>query len=281
MKHRISVLIASLLIAAVLVMAGCTAEGNSVQNSKEPQLTLEPTAEPTAEPTPTPTPEPTATPTPTPEPTATPIPEDWYIDDTGNIPTDVHMLYPPFGPTVRSQYCVIENEEGGFILQQWVEYKLVKEWNIPKEMFEVGAFTNLYGGLSNKDGVEVLDICLYYGQDTEDKGIVDTEVLYLQKENKEITIIYNSSSLVPCEGTLYACSDGSVYFVYVGGVDTPVYTVYYWKFEPGVYVQDHYLYEADGTSIGYLYWDNWDEDNQYYDIGGVPGTIYEWDDIAK
>ena len=45
MKHRISVLIASLLIAAVLVMAGCTAEGNSVQNSKEPQLTLEPTAE--------------------------------------------------------------------------------------------------------------------------------------------------------------------------------------------------------------------------------------------
>ena len=279
MKHRISVLIASLLIAAVLVMAGCTAEGNSVQNSKEPQLTSAPTAEPTAEPTAAPTAEPTEAPTP--EPTETPIPEDWYIDDTGNIPTDVHMLYPPFGPTVRSQYCVIENEEGGFILQQWVEYKLVKEWNIPKEMFEVGAFTNLYGGLSNKDGVEVLDICLYYGQDTEDKGIVDTEVLYLQKEDKEITIIYNSSSLVPCAGSLYACSDGSVYFVYVGGVVAPEYTVYYWKFEPGVYVQDHYLYEADGTSIGYLYWDNWDEDNQYYDIGGVPGTIYEWDDIVN
>ena len=279
MKSRISVLIASLLIAAVLVMAGCTTEGNSVQNSKEPQLTLEPTAEPTAEPTPTPTPEPTATPTPTPEPTATPIPEDWYIDDTGNIPTDVHMLYPPFGPTVRSQYCVIENEEGGFILQQWVEYKLVKEWNIPKEMFEVGAFTNLYGGLSNIDSVEVLDIRLYYGQDTEDKGIVDTEVLYLQKDGKEITIIYNSSSYVPCEGTLYACSDGSVYFVYVGGVDTPVYTVYYWKFEPGVYVQDQCLYEADGTYIGSIHWDNWN--GQGYMIGNTAGTVYEWDDIVN
>ena len=277
MKHRISVLIASLLIAAVLVMAGCTAEGNSVQNSKEPQLTSEPTAEPTAEPTTEPTAEPTEAPTP--EPTETPIPEDWYIDDTGNIPTDVHMLYPPFGPTVRSQYCVIENEEGDFILQQWVEYKLVKEWNIPKEMFEVGAFTNLYGGLSNKDGVEVLDICLYYGQDTEDKGIVDTEVLYLQKENKEITIIYNSSSLVPCEGTLYACSDGSVYFVYVGGVVAPVYTVYYWKFEPGVYVQDECLYEADGTYIGYLYWNYDDVDDQHYDIGNIAGVVCEWNDM--
>ena len=270
MKRTTLTLIAIIFMTAMLVIVGCT-EGNIVINTKEP------TVEPTDEPTPTPTPEPTATPTPTPEPTATPIPEDWYIDDTGNIPTDVHMLYPPFGPTVRSQYCVIENEEGDFILQQWVEYKLVKEWNIPKEMFEVGAFTNLYGGLSNKDGVEVLDICLYYGQDTEDKGIVDTEVLYLQKENKEITIIYNSSSLVPCEGTLYACSDGSVYFVYVGGVDTPVYTVYYWKFEPGVYVQDQCLYEADGTYIGSIHWDNWN--GQGYMIGNTAGTVYEWDDI--
>ena len=277
MKRTLTLtLIAIIFMTAMLVIVGCT-EGNIVINTKEP--TVEPTIKPTDEPTHTPTPEPTATPTPTPEPTATPIPEDWYIDDTGNIPTDVHMLYPPFGPTVRSQYCVIENEEGGFILQQWVEYKLVKEWNIPKEMFEVGAFTNLYGGLSNKDGVEVLDICLYYGQDTEDKGIVDTEVLYLQKENKEITIIYNSSSLVPCEGTLYACSDGSVYFVYVGGVDTPVYTVYYWKFEPGVYVQDHYLYQADGTSIGYLYWNYDDVDDQHYDIGNIAGVVCEWNDM--
>ena len=265
MKRTLTLtLIAIILMTAMLVIVGCT-EGNIVINTKEP--TVEPTDEPTDEPTHTPTP----------EPTATPIPEDWYIDDTGNIPTDVHMLYPPFGPTVRSQYCVIENEEGGFILQQWVEYKLVKEWNIPKEMFEVGAFTNLYGGLSNIDSVEVLDIRLYYGQDTEDKGIVDTEVLYLQKDGKEITIIYNSSSYVPCEGYLYACSDGSVFFVYGGGVGAPVYTVYYWKFEPGVYVQDHHLYESDGTDVGYLYWDNWD--GQGYMIGNTAGTVYEWDDV--
>lgn len=256
----------------MLVIVGCT-EGNIVINTKEP------TVEPTDEPTPTPTPEPTATPTPTPEPTATPIPEDWYIDDTGNIPTDVHMLYPPFGTTVLEQYCIVSNENGDFILQQWVKYELTGEWNLPKEMFEVGAFTNLYGGLSNKDGVEVLDIRLYYGQNTKDNGIVDTEVLYLQKENKEITIIYNSSSLVPCEGTLYACSDGSVYFVYVGGVVAPVYTVYYWKFEPGVYVQDHYLYQADGTSIGYLYWNYDDVDDQHYDIGNIAGVVCEWNDM--
>ena len=275
MKRTLTLtLIAIIFMTAMLVIVGCT-EGNIVINTKEP------TVEPTDEPTPTPTPEPTATPTPTPEPTATPIPEDWYIDDTGNIPTDVHMLYPPFGTTVLEQYCIVSNENGDFILQEWVKYELTGEWNIPKEMFEVGAFTNLYGGLSNKDGVEVLDICLYYGQDTEDKGIVDTEVLYLQKENKEITIIYNSSSLVPCEGTLYACSDGSVYFVYVGGVGAPVYTVYYWKFEPGVYVQDHYLYQADGTSIGYLYWNYDDVDDQHYDIGNIAGVVCEWNDIAK
>ena len=278
MKSRISVLIASLLIAAVLVMAGCTAEGNSVQNSKEPQLTLEPTAEPTAEPTPTPTPEPTATPTPTPAPTATPIPEDWYIDDTGNIPTDVHMIYPSFGTTVLEQYCIVSNENGEFILQEWVKYELTGEWNIPKEMFEVGAFTNLRGGLSNTDDVDVVDLILYYGQHTEDNGIVDTEIRYLQKDDKEITIIYNSSSRVPCEGILYACSDGSVYFVYVGGVGAPVYTVYYWKCEPGVYVQDGYLYESDGTSIGYLYGD-WKV--QAYTIGNTAGTVYEWDDIVN
>ena len=272
MKRTTLTLIAIIFMTAMLVIVGCT-EGNIVINTKEP------TVEPTDEPTPTPTPEPTATPTPTPEPTATPIPEDWYIDDTGNIPTDVHMLYPPFGTTVLEQDCIVSNENGDFILQQWVEYKLVKEWNIPKEMFEVGAFTNLYGGLSNKDSVEVLDIRLYYGQNTKDKGIVDTEVLYLQKDDKEITIIYNSSSQVPCAGTLYACSDGSVYFVYVGGVVAPVYTVYYWKFEPGVYVQDEYLYEADGTDVGYLYWVYNDVDDKHYNIGNIAGVVCEWNDM--
>lgn len=277
MKRTLTLtLIAIIFMTAMLVIVGCT-EGNIVINTKEP--TVEPTIKPTDEPTPTPTPEPTATPTPTPEPTATPIPEDWYIDDTGNIPTDVHMLYPPFGTTVRSQYCVIENEEGDFILQQWVEYKLVKEWNIPKEMFEVGAFTNLYGGVSNTDSVEVLDIRLYYGQDTKDNGIVDTEVLYLQKEDKEITIIYNSSSLVPCAGSLYACSDGSVYFVYVGGVVAPEYTVYYWKFEPGVYVQDECLYKSDGSYIGSIHWNYDDVDDQHYDIGNIAGVVCEWNDM--
>ena len=264
MKRTLTLtLIAIIFMTAMLVIVGCT-EGNIVINTKEP------TDEPTDEPTHTPTPEPTATPTPTPEPTATPIPEDWYIDDTGNIPTDVHMLYPPFGTTVLEQYCIVSNENGEFILQEWVKYELTGEWNIPKEMFEVGAFTNFEGGLFETD---VVALILYYGQDTVDKGIVDTEVTYLQKDDKEITIVYNSSSRVPCEGTLYACSDGSVYFVYVGGVGAPVYTVYYWKFEPGVYVQDHCLYEADGTAIGYI---DWYQGN--YNINNIPATIYEWDD---
>ena len=276
MKRTLTLtLIAIIFMTAMLVIVGCT-EGNIVINTKEP--TVEPTIKPTDEPTPTPTPEPTATPTPTPEPTATPIPEDWYIDDTGNIPTDVHMLYPPFGTTVLEQYCIVSNENGDFILQEWVKYELTGEWNIPKEMFEVGAFTNVRGGLSNTDDVHVVDLILYYGQHTEDNGIVDTEIRYLQKDDKEITIIYNSSSRVPCEGILYACSDGSVYFVYVGGVVAPEYTVYYWKFEPGVYVQDGYLYESDGTSIGYLYGD-WKV--QAYMIGNTAGTVYEWDDIVN
>ena len=271
MKRTLTLtLIAIIFMTAMLVIVGCT-EGNIVINTKEP--TVEPTIKPTDEPTPTPTSEPTATPTSTPEPTATPIPEDWYIDDTGNIPTDVHMLYPPFGTTVLEQYCIVSNENGEFILQEWVKYELTGEWNIPKEMFEVGAFTNLMGGSYKIDGVEAVGLILYYGQDTADKGIVDTEVSYLQKDDKEITIIYNSSSRVPCEGTLYACSDGSVYFVYVGGVGAPVYTVYYWKFEPGVYVQDQYLYEVDGTYIGYL---DWYRGN--YNINSIPATIYEWDD---
>ena len=273
MKRTTLTLIAIIFMTAMLVIVGCT-EGNIVINTKEP--TVEPTIKPTDEPTPTPTPEPTATPTPTPEPTATPIPEDWYIDDTGNIPTDVHMLYPPFGTTVLEQYCIVSNENGDFILQEWVKYELTGEWNIPKEMFEVGAFTNLWGGLSSTD---VLSIVLYYGQDTEDNGIVDTEVRYLQKDDKEITIIYNSSSWVPCEGYLYACSDGSVYFVYTGGVVVPKFTVYYWKCEPGVYVQDHYLYQADGTSIGYLYWNYDDVDDQHYDIGNIAGVVCEWNDM--
>ena len=276
MKRTLTLtLIAIIFMTAMLVIVGCT-EGNIVINTKEP--TVEPTIKPTDEPTPTPTPEPTATPTPTPEPTATPIPEDWYIDDTGNIPTDVHMLYPPFGTSLE-QHCIVSNENGDFILQQWVKYKLVKEWNIPKEMFEVGAFTNLRGGTPTIDGADALDLILYYGQDTYDKGIVDTEVRYLQKDDKEITFIYNSSSWVPFEGYLYSCSDGSVYFVYTGGVDAPVYTVYYWKFEPGVYVQDQCLYEADGTYIGSIHWDNWN--GQGYMIGNTAGTVYEWDDIAK
>lgn len=277
MKRTLTLtLIAIIFMTAMLVMVGCT-EGNIVINTKEP--TVEPTIKPTDEPTHTPTPEPTATPTPTPEPTATPIPEDWYIDDTGNIPTDVHMLYPPFGTTVLEQYCIVSNENGEFILQEWVKYELTGEWNIPKEMFEVGAFTNLYGGVSNIDSVEVLHFRLYYGQNTKDNGIVDTEVLYLQKEDKEITIVYNSSSWVPYAGTLYACSDGSVYFVYTGGVVAPEYTVYYWKFEPGVYVQDHCLYEADGTYIGYLEWDDWDVDDHHYDIGNIAGVVCEWNDM--
>lgn len=272
MKRTLTLtLIAIIFMTAMLVIVGCT-EGNIVINTKEP--TVEPTIKPTDEPTPTPTPEPTATPTPTPEPTATPIPEDWYIDDTGNIPTDVHMLYPPFGTTVLEQYCIVSNENGDFILQEWVKYELTGEWNIPKEMFEVGAFTNLWGGLSSTD---VLSIVLYYGQDTEDNGIVDTEVRYLQKDDKEITIIYNSSSWVPCAGYLYACSDGSVYFVYTGGVVVPKFTVYYWKCEPGVYVQDQYLYQADGTDVGYLDWDDWN--GQGFMIGNTAGTVYEWDDI--
>ena len=277
MKRTLTLtLIAIIFMTAMLVIVGCT-EGNIVINTKEP--TVEPTIKPTDEPTPTPTPEPTATPTPTPDPTATPIPEDWYIDDTGNIPTDVHMIYPSVGTTVLEQYCIVSNENGDFILQEWVKYELTGEWNIPKEMFEVGAFTNLMGGSYQIDGGEVVDIILYYGQDTADKGIVDTEVSYLQKDDKEITFIYNSSSRVPCEGTLYAYSDGSVYFVYVGGVVAPVYTVYYWKFEPGVYVQDHYLYQADGTSIGYLYWNYDDVDDQHYDIGNIAGVVCEWNDM--
>ena len=272
MKRTLTLtLIAIIFMTAMLVMVGCT-EGNIVINTKEP--TVEPTIKPTDEPTPTPTPEPTATPTPTPEPTATPIPEDWYIDDTGNIPTDVHMLYPPFGTTVLEQYCIVSNENGEFILQEWVKYELTGEWNIPQKMFEVGAFTNFEGGLFETD---VVALILYYGQDTVDKGIVDTEVTYLQKDDKEITIIYNSSTRIPCAGTLYACSDGSVYFVYVGGVVAPVYTVYYWKFEPGVYVQDQCLYEADGTYIGSIHWDNWN--GQGYMIGNTAGTVYEWDDV--
>ena len=276
MKRTLTLtLIAIIFMTAMLVIVGCT-EGNIVINTKEP--TVEPTIKPTDEPTPTPTSEPTATPTSTPEPTATPIPEDWYIDDTGNIPTDVHMLYPPFGPTVRSQYCVIENENGEFILQEWVKYELTGEWNIPKEMFEVGAFTNLWGGLSSTD---VLSIVLYYGQDTEDNGIVDTEVRYLQKDDKEITIIYNSSSWVPCAGYLYACSDGSVYFVYTGGVVVPKFTVYYWKFEPGVYGQDECLYKSDGSYIGSIHWNYDDVDDQHYDIGNIAGVVCEWDDIVN
>ena len=114
MKRTLTLtLIAIIFMTAMLVIVGCT-EGNIVINTKEP------TVEPTDEPTPTPTPEPTATPTPTPEPTATHIPEDWYIDDTGNIPTDVHMLYPPFGTTVLEQYCIVSNENGDFIVE--VEY---------------------------------------------------------------------------------------------------------------------------------------------------------------
>lgn len=269
-RIRVIALIAALLAACAL-LTQCTA-GNfaadrdtdvaGVKGSVSPEITTEPTAEPTT----------------TPEPTATPIPSDWYIDENGNIPTDVEMIYPPqTWPSLA--YCITRNEEGKLVCQMWSNLSLQKEWKMPEEVLEVGNFkvmeTIRY--TDKKDGEEVFACFLDI-----DDGIKvlgpgqEPRVFYMQKAGKELLIVYNSYSADMGELT-FTTPDGKVYKVYSS--ETMPLKAYCWQLEKGIYIDynpEYLIYDKNGTAIGYPW-----AHKEGFDKPFDKPTIPEWNDVEE
>lgn len=133
----ILLIVAAIVPAIIFLNNGCLNEDNSpstpLQEAVLPTEATAPesTAVITAEPTEVPTEEPT------PEPTATPIPEDWYIDPQGIIPTSVEILVPYMktGFTLNTVWCITRSEDGKNVLQEWNRQNgLVRELEVPEQM---------------------------------------------------------------------------------------------------------------------------------------------------
>ena len=269
-RIRVIALIAA-LIAACALLTQCTA-GNSatdrdadvagVKGSVSPEITKEPTAEPTT----------------TPEPTATPIPSDWYIDENGNIPTDVEMIYPPQSwPSMA--YCTTRNEEGKLVCQMWSNLSLQKEWKIPEEILEVGDFKAMsvkcYTDI--KDGEEVFTCFLDYDDNVSVLGPGQKpRVFYMQKAGKELFIVYNSYS-ADVGSLTFTTPDGKVYRVYSS--ETMPLKAYCWQLEKGIYIDynpEYLIYDKNGTAIGYPW-----AHKEGFDKPFDKPTIPEWNDVEE
>ena len=279
-RIRVIALIAALLAACAL-LTQCTAGDSAadrdadvagVKGSVSPEITKEPTAEPTT----------------TPEPTATPIPSDWYIDEEGNIPTDVKMIYPPEWIASYS-YCITRNGEGKLVCQMWKNLSLQKEWKIPEEILEVGDFKamSVYCYTDKKDGEEVFTCFLDYDDGTAVLGPEqELRVFYMQKAGKELLIVYNSYWADMGELT-FTTPDGKVFRVYSS--ETMPLEVYCWQFEKGIYIDfdfDYYcnlIYYGDGTEMGFPKVKDADTTKGttiFYKPFNKP-TIPEWNDVEE
>lgn len=273
-RIRVIALIAALLAACAL-LTQCTAGNSAVdkdsyvvgmKDSVSPEVTTEPT----------------------PEPTDTPIPSDWYIDENGNIPTDVEMIYPPqTWPSLA--YCITRNEEGKLVCQMWSNLSLQKEWKLPEEILEVGNFkvmeTIRY--TDKKDGEEVFACFLDYDDSIKVLGPEqEPRVFYMQKAGKELLIVYNS--YCADMGILtFTTPDGKVFRVYVR--ETMPLKVYCWQLEKGIYIDydedwhGNRIYDKNGNVIGFPEAESYNEcngDTTFYEPFNKP-TIPEWNDVEE
>ncbi len=286
-KGKLTLMFA-LLFAACALLTQCTTGANQTgvsgnNDSSSPEITT--TAEPTA------TPQPTATPNPTsvPEPTATPIPSDWYIDESGHIPTDVKMLMQPscWG---KESYCLTRNEEGKLVCQRWAKQTLKKEWILPEEMLEVGGLKEMYINCYTdpKDGEEVFNCIL---QHTFTEYILgpeqEQEVAYIYKAGKGLLVVYDS----------FVMDFGMLSFVTTDDeliqVTCSKYTTlqsFSWKLEEGCYIDYdnilhcHTVYDKNGTKIGKIlpkdHSGEYNDNTTFYEPLDKPSTP-EWFDVEE
>ncbi|GEM_PF-3939296 len=204
-------LLAMILFAAFLMTAlpGCSTKGTATDNEQEKtdETSEESSKEPTATAMPKPTESATAEPTEEPSsvPTATPLPDGWFIDPRGIIPTSVEIVVPELAvmnnphPLVLQQnvsWC-ITRIDGKAVLQRWTRSGSMKQWEVPEE------FINMYSiqasAAENSDDVSLFgyryahnyDDCLYY---TEMQG----GYLFIDS-NSQCDVI---------DGILFATNDG-------------------------------------------------------------------------
>lgn len=269
------------LLAACALLTQCTAGDSAadkdsdvvgMKDSVSPEVTTEPTSEPTT----------------TPEPTATPIPSDWYVDENGNIPTDIEMICPPQSwPSLA--YCITRNEEGKLVCQMWSNLSLQKEWKMPEEVLEVGNFkvmeTIRY--TDKKDGEEVFACFLDIDDGIKVLGPEqELRVFYMQKAGKELLIVYNS--YCADMGILtFTTPDDKVFNITLN--EAMPLEVYCWQLEKGIYIDydgdwhGNRIYDKNGNVIGFPEAESYNEgngDTTFYKPFNKP-TIPEWNDVEE
>lgn len=133
-------ILAFFLVAAILFAVTACSQGSDVKGDKDQTAigTEIPSAEPTIEATEEP-PETT-----TEEPTETPLPEDWYIDPNGIIPSWVEILVPDDS---ENPWC-LTRVDGKATLQQWDKSGLLNQWQVPEDTLNGKWISASYGVLT-------------------------------------------------------------------------------------------------------------------------------------
>lgn len=143
---------------------------------------------------------------------------------------------------------------------------LQKEWLIPESIIEHCGLKVIYPFCykDKRDDKEVFTCFFKTNELRETTGCWQkvTGVYYMQKEGKELTIVYNTFGMDPW-GFLFTTLEGEVYKGYTD-TDRP-FMVARWQFEKGCYiVADYYydtVYDEKDMEIGKPFFDEYDEEN--------------------
>lgn len=209
MFHIISCLavIAITLIVIFVILPTCSNDPKPNVPTETPEVTEAPTVEPTEAPTEEPTEVPTEEPTPEP----TEIPEGWYVDPMGVIPTDVEILVYDRNDTDQNNRWCITKVDGKAILQLWTKSGLSKEWEVPEGILKA---ESLEGGYSLTDS-ETIGIYAYLSR-REDGAERQYPIYYLENGEGQYMYIESTSYMMVADGILFGTTDGKAVWYHWG-----------------------------------------------------------------
>ena len=207
MRYLLSFIACLSVLFALLLMAGCQKNAADAEASAAPEATAVPTEAPTEEPTEAPTEVPTEEPTPEP----TEIPEGWYVDPMGVIPTDVEILVYDRNDTDQNKRWCVTKVDGKATLQLWTKSGLSKEWEVPEGILKA---ESLEGGYSLTDS-ETIGIYAYLSR-KEDGSEGQYPIYYLENGEGQYMYIESTSYMIVADGILFGTTDGKAVWYHWG-----------------------------------------------------------------
>lgn len=160
MKNNLRITLLLLLLATVMLMAACQQAEVSQTPVNTPVLAYERTGEQESmsPAQPTETPEAVVTPAPTEE--FSMVPEDWYIDPKGNIPSSVRIIVIDNTRGHSGSWCITTDDNNNAVLQNWERNRLIEQHYIPNEILEGKYIWHVF----SQDDILTFDVLM-----TEDK----------------------------------------------------------------------------------------------------------------